>query len=50
MHPALLRLIAILAECEADRLCAEKENAPDAENVEGEERLPKHDCARSNHA
>jgi len=39
MHPALQRLIRILAECEADRLCAEqKEKGPDAVNVEAEAR------------
>lgn len=35
MHPALVRLIRVLAECEADRLCAEqKEKGPDAANAE----------------
>ena len=34
MHPALLRLIRVLAECEADRLCAEKETGSDATTPE----------------
>ena len=36
LHPALLRLIRVLAECEADRLCAEKETGPDATTPEPE--------------
>lgn len=37
LHPALVRLIRVLAECEADRLCSEqKEGGPDAVNAEAE--------------
>lgn len=35
MHPALLRLIRVLAECEAERLCAEQEKGPEAEEPPG---------------
>lgn len=39
MHPALIRLIRVLAECEAERLCAEKEAGPacEAEPEDGDE-------------
>lgn len=39
MHPALIRLIRVLAECEADRLCAEKEEGPACE-AEPEAQVP----------